>query len=285
MKHTKTPAMERPHKWLYCYALLSIVTLPALARSAASQAYAPVSVTCPTEPLVRSAGTSSQTLCAAEAAYISKRESTVLPNAWRSYFDNVKSYAAENKLQLPSYVQQLLAGSKVPDDMRVGMAVSGGGYRAALVGGGIMNAFDGRNTTAAHAGTGGLLQGLSYLSGLSGGGWLVSSLTQTGWPTFPELVWGQWSQHSSGDTSTYGGFLAQFGLIEPSSNDARNAEYFVEVVAETDGKKAAGFDITMTDWWARVLSRHMVNGTSDKNFYDYGIKHGAGTLWSQAPKT
>lgn len=276
--------MERARKWLYYSALLSAAALPTVAQAIASDAYTPIKVQCPEGSLVRSAGTGSQTLSAAEAAYISERESTILPSAWSTYLTTVKTYAAAHKLDVPTYVQQLLGGKEVPQDMRVGMAVSGGGYRAAVVGGGIMHAFDGRNVTSVHAGTGGLLQGVSYLSGLSGGGWLVSSLTQTGFPTVPDLIWGTNTDHSKGDTGTYGGFLAQFGFVEPSSNVITDGKYALRTIEETDGKKAAGFNITMTDWWARVLARHFINGTSAEDFFDYDIKHGAGTLWSDAPK-
>jgi lysophospholipase len=54
---------------------------------------------------------------------------------------------------------------KVP---RLAIAFSGGGHRAALFGAGVRNALDIRNDSAKNAGTGGLLQAASYVSGLSG---------------------------------------------------------------------------------------------------------------------
>lgn len=59
----------------------------------------------------------------------------------------------------------------------IAIAVSGGGYRACMNGGGAVQAFDSRevnSTTAGHLG--GLLQSATYLAGLSGGGWLVGSI-------------------------------------------------------------------------------------------------------------
>jgi lysophospholipase len=51
---------------------------------------------------------------------------------------------------------------------RVGIAISGGGYRAAQYGAGVLSGLDARNSSAKAAGTGGLVQVTTYLSGLSG---------------------------------------------------------------------------------------------------------------------
>lgn len=53
-----------------------------------------------------------------------------------------------------------------------------------MVGGGILSAFDNRNTSAVQAKTGGVLQVTNYIVGLSGGGWLVGSFALAGFPTF-----------------------------------------------------------------------------------------------------
>lgn len=51
---------------------------------------------------------------------------------------------------------------------KVGCALPGGGLRAALFAAGSLSGLDARNETAKKAGTGGLLQVASYISGLSG---------------------------------------------------------------------------------------------------------------------
>jgi len=51
-----------------------------------------------------------------------------------------------------------------------GLSVSGGGTLSGLGGLGIWQAFDARYPSAIAAGTGGLTQILSYITGLSGGG-------------------------------------------------------------------------------------------------------------------
>lgn len=59
----------------------------------------------------------------------------------------------------------------------IGLAVSGGGYRALQNGAGAIAAWDSRSTDANSTGKlGGLLQSATYISGLSGGGWLVGSI-------------------------------------------------------------------------------------------------------------
>lgn len=57
----------------------------------------------------------------------------------------------------------------------VGLAISGGGSQSGIGGLGIWQAFDNRYPPAVAAGTGGLTQCLTYLTGLSGGGFLTVS--------------------------------------------------------------------------------------------------------------
>lgn len=59
----------------------------------------------------------------------------------------------------------------------IALAVSGGGYRAMTTGAGALAAWDIRSDGSDGKGNlGGLLQSATYLSALSGGGWLVGSL-------------------------------------------------------------------------------------------------------------
>jgi lysophospholipase len=53
----------------------------------------------------------------------------------------------------------------------IGLAFSGGGYRACLNGAGAVQAFDSRESLSKEGKLGGLLQSSSYIAGLSGGGW------------------------------------------------------------------------------------------------------------------
>jgi len=71
----------------------------------------------------------------------------------------------------------------------IGIAISGGGYRAMLNGAGALAAWDSRTTNSTVAGhLGGLLQSSTYLSALSGGGWLVGSLYINNHTTVEQLT-------------------------------------------------------------------------------------------------
>lgn len=122
--------------------------------------YAPsTNVQCPdlsTTSLIRVFTPQNQTLHPEEIEYVNKRAADVLPDAWRDWIGGPN----------PQHGYNL-------DDFKgnfpkVGMAVPGGGLRAALYGAACINALDARNDTAKAAGTGGLLQVASYLTGLSG---------------------------------------------------------------------------------------------------------------------
>jgi lysophospholipase len=70
----------------------------------------------------------------------------------------------------------------------IGLAVSGGGYRALMNGAGVLAAFDSRTDNSTSSGhLGGLLQASTYLAGLSGGAWLVGSFVNN-FTTVPALL-------------------------------------------------------------------------------------------------
>lgn len=182
---------------------------------------------------------------------------------------------------LPDYVTSTLGngsnnGMGLPN---LGIATSGGGYRAALFGAGVLNSLDGRNASSKGVGTGGLLQAATYLAGLSGGSWLVTSFAQSDCPSFQEVVFGP--SGSANSSTGYGGWNSQFDLFLPSPNTTENLLFLASAVSETSGKHAAGFPITIADVWARLLARHFANGTNPNNFFDtVGTSHGAGITFS-----
>lgn len=248
------------------------LTLTSSAQQLAAAAYTPQFSVCPKgTSLTRLTSGRSQTLSSQEAAFIGERGSKILPHAWSNYLQNVKAAAASQHIQLPSYVSTILSCISKPP--RLAIATSGGGHRAAIFGAGVLTALDSRNATSTNVGTGGLLQASSYLAGLSGGSWLVGSLIEADFPTFPQLIFGSPSAGSEG-------WLAQFDLTQPSS-DPQIVEAFVEsLVAEVAGKFLAGFPITINDVWARTLSRHFVSGTTADNFFNPNVTHGAGKTLS-----
>jgi lysophospholipase len=118
--------------------------------------YAPkTDVRCPDSDLVRVFSPDQQSLHPDEVSYIKARESTTVLEAWKSYVGDGSGI-----------------GYKISDfngDFpRVGLAISGGGHRAAQYAAGVISALDARNESSKAAGTGGVLQLVSYLSALSG---------------------------------------------------------------------------------------------------------------------
>ncbi|OSD00770.1 lysophospholipase [Trametes coccinea BRFM310] len=254
----------------------------AAAQSIAAKQYAPVLQPCPASiDLVRSVGSDpqSQKLSLEEAHYIHSRQSSILPTAWVDYYLNVLHDTSQ---LLPLYITQILLGSLGLDALpNLGIATSGGGLRAALFGAGVLSVLDGRNQTSVQAGTGGLLQTAKYLSGLSGGSWLVLSLAQADFPMLPELIFGTTPAGAGGDS--FGGWLPQFDILEPGADANATAAFVGTLLEEASLKRAAGFPVTITDIWGRSLARHFVNGTTADDFFDANLPHGAGITLSSVP--
>ena len=258
--------------------LFLVVSFPLLATAqvAANQAYTPISAACPSGfTLVRQAGTpGNQTLASEELAYITGRKTNVLPSAWKNYLSNLQA----TNVSLPDYVASILSGNDTSVDYpNLGIACSGGGWRATMFGAGLLNVLDGRNGSSVTLGTGGLLQAASYLTGLSGGSNLVGSLVQADFPTIETLAFGT---NSSDPTETWGGWLTQITQQTPYLNNTMNNEYLQLLIEEISGKYNAGYPVSFNDITSRDNGRHFVNGTTAENFNDTTLVHGAGYTWS-----
>jgi len=142
--------------------LLSTLTFAgvAYALNGSVRDYAPlVNQPCPnvtTDPLLRVFTPKNQSLHPREEEYVNTRLTTVIPNEWKNWLGDGSAIG---------YNLSAFNSSSFP---KVGIAISGGGYRAAQYGAGVLSALDARNESAKAAGTGGLLQVTSYLAGLSG---------------------------------------------------------------------------------------------------------------------
>ncbi|KAF8524875.1 phospholipase B [Hysterangium stoloniferum] len=232
-----------------------------------STTYAPTgNVACPDpSTLLRTFPTTNQTLSAGEQAYIAGR-AQALPQAWRDWLGD-GSQLGYNLTQF---------GGGLP---KVGIAGSGGGFRAAMYAAGILNALDGRNTTAKSKGTGGLLQVADYIAGVSGGSWVASSMIFNGFPQFHDLVLGN---------NDIPGMLLDIDIVIPDGINIlnkKNQDYYGSVLSTVYAKADAGFDTSITDPWARLISYHFLNGTTRANFFTNDSSHGAGLLWSDIPNT
>lgn len=187
----------------------------------ATSSYAPYNSTCPNTPLVRPASG----ISTGEFNYISARK--------------LIATAA-----LGTWLQKVNSGFSASDLPSVGLTTSGGGLRSLMEGAGVVQAFDSRDS---NVGTSGLYQGLVYQAGLSGGGWFLSSLAGNNWPTVSSLKTGLWEAAFQESLFLPGGVTA-------AAND-------VLITNDIVAKSAAGFPVTLTDPWGRLLSYQLLYGT------------------------
>lgn len=147
----------------------------------------------------------------------------------------------------------------------IGIAVSGGGYRALMNGAGFIAAADERTDNATNTGQiGGLLQATTYLAGLSGGGWLVGSLYTNNFSSVQDL------RDGSKDSNVW-----RFGnsIFEGPNGDGiqllSTAKYFSDIKDQVESKRNAGFNASITDYWGRALSYQLVNATDGGPAYTF----------------
>jgi len=187
---------------------------------AATSGYAPVPATCPVTPLVRAASG----LSTSGSAYISSRKS-IAAAALGKWLRKVNS--TFNTTNLPT----------------VALTTSGGGLRSLLTGAGVIQVLDERDS---NAGTSGLYQGLTFQAGLSGGGWLLSSLAGNNYPTISSLETNLW-------TTAF-----EDSLLVPANLGVGGA--YAQIAADIVAKEAAGFPPTVVDPYGRLLSYQLLYG-------------------------
>jgi lysophospholipase len=149
--------------------------------------------------------------------------------------------------------------SNVPN---IGIAVSGGGYRAMLNGAGALKAFDSRTSNSTATGhLGGLLQSATYVSALSGGGWLVGSVFLNNFTTIAEL------QASEGVWDLRNNILE--GPDHKHLQALHTASYWGDIVDAVHSKRDAGFNTSLTDYWGRALSYQFINASEGGPSYTW----------------
>ena len=143
----------------------------------------------------------------------------------------------------------------------IGIACSGGGYRAMLACAGVVEAFDSRTNGSTDKGhIGGLLQSTTYLSGLSGGNWMVGSLYSNNFTSVQSIIS---ANISAGDGTS----LWQLGnsIFEGPASDGIQAldtlSYFKHLKEDVSEKRHAGYNTSITDYWGRALSHQLVNAS------------------------
>ena len=223
----------------------------------APNGYAPAAVDCPSDrPTIRNA----LNLSPEETSWLpTRRNNTISPMTDLFSRLNISGFDAVGYIN-----QNANNASALPN---IGIAVSGGGYRAMTNGAGALAAFDNRTDNSTGPGMlGGLLQAATYLSGLSGGGWLVGSLYVNNFTSV------QAAQNFTTDVS---GSFWQFGnsIFEgPGSGGLHvidSAEYYTEIENLVSNKKDAGYDISITDYWGRALSFQLVNAADGGPAYTF----------------
>lgn len=150
---------------------------------------------------------------------------------------------------LQSYLSHVnIPGLDVNQTANIGLAFSGGGYRAMLSGAGQFSALDSRNEIANTMG--GLLQASNYIVGCSGGGWLVGSVAMNDFPTIDQI-------RSNSDLWKLNDNVPE--LTNPLSWMAFGR--YAGIVSAALGKRLAGWKISFTDEWSLLVGRNVV----DKN--------------------
>jgi lysophospholipase len=220
-----------------------------------SGGYAPQAVDCPSDrPTIREASS----LSANETAWLQLRRNYTLGPMieWLSRM-NISNFDAT------SYINGIKNNvSALPN---IGLAVSGGGYRALMNGAGFLAAADNRTNNATNTGQiGGLLQSATYLAGLSGGGWLVGSIYTNNFSSVEDLRDG-----------SKGSSVWQFSnsIFEGPDSDGiqilSTADYYSTIENEVSSKSDAGFNTSITDYWGRALSFQLVNSTDGGPAYTF----------------
>jgi lysophospholipase len=216
------------------YLILLALILPILSKGLSSSSralpnapngYAPAALDCPVEvPAIRDA----QNLSSHESTWLEKRQNKRL-DAMR---DMISRIGIEN-LNVDSFFEKTEA-DLLPN---IAISFSGGGYRALLNGAGAFAAFDARSPNATALGQlGGLLQSATYVSGLSGGSWLVGSIYMNNATTVSELL--------SEDTGSVWEFSDSI-LSGPPNAD----QYYRQLINDVNSKSDAGFQTSLTDYW------------------------------------
>ncbi|EPY50805.1 lysophospholipase [Schizosaccharomyces cryophilus OY26] len=206
-------------------------------RDDTSSKYAPYNVTCPND-LLRDG---SKGISDGEQSYLNKRIDSV-NKLTREFVQNAGLNISVNDVITEK------------DGPRLGIAFSGGGFRAMLNGAGFFDAFDSRSQNSSKFT--GLMQSSMYISGLSGGSWLVGSIAVNNFSNITYLKDNVWDMEHS--------------VFAPHSNPIKLGLYYNHLREEIDAKQDAGFDTSITDLWGRSLARKLVDAP----------RGGPGITWS-----
>lgn len=222
-------------RWSNIFALSTAAAVAVVAQNL-SESYAPVYVECPNDVIFNRPA--SEGLNPDEETWFYNRKK-VVAGALSNYLSNAKL----KDFDIDRYVSALNHTNyeAVP---AIGVAISGGGYASAIDGAGVLRALDGREKASNEAGTGGLLQAMSFLSGQSGGSWLVSTFTANSYPRTDDLL-EYWQPQIDRFTAKTNGTHA--ATIE-------------SIVLDIAAKAKAGFNVSVADLLGRLNGYEFVMG-------------------------
>ena len=233
---------------------LSDSTLSQRAEPNAPNGYAPATVPCPSvRPSIR------------QASRLSPQELQWLPGRRNSTIDPMIDLL--NRINIPGFngadyvSSNRNNASALPN---IGIAASGGGYRALMNGAGVLAAFDSRTENSTAPGQlGGLLQSATYLAGLSGGSWLVGSLFANNFTSVTDIL-----DATSGNTWDFSQSIFQGPGNIPGLS---SLDYYHHIQDDVSAKQDApyNFNISITDYWGRSLSYQLVNDTEGGPSYTF----------------
>lgn len=285
--------------FLFCYFLLTAFFF---SRSLAKGHYAPDAVPCPGYSLLR------------EADGIVDEELTYIENRQFKTAQEFEKFIRQ--LEIPGLDARKLFFSTKARNVKIGLAFSGGGLRSLFTGAGALTAMDNRVNHGYRMNMGGLLQSASYMSGLSGGGWLIGSFIFNGMIPIPEMLSTNsvWNFEASLFHAENGNFERKDKELEllsrnwPYLNDtelmartesypfASTIDYYKELHEEVKLKQQAGFETSLTDYWSRALYRKLIHPekahgttwsdiTSMKHFRNYSMPFPIVLAVALEPKT
>ncbi|KAJ7462207.1 phospholipase B [Mycena galericulata] len=237
---------------------LSQVTLPSQENVTD---YAPtVNTECPdfsTTSLIREFTPQNQSLHPSEVEYVESRLNTTVKDAWNQWLGNGSALGYNI-----SAFQDVFP--------KVGLAIPGGGLRAAQYGAGCLSGGWHRRALAGRV----VLE------------WALWRLMGDRLPVLqqlalPSLTWSMETVRTSpGGNST----SLLFRLTGTTCFSTDNQYFYGSILWSVISKAQTGIDTSITDPWARAISYHFLNQTSRQNFFTNSTAHGAGQLWSDIPQ-
>lgn len=200
-----------------------------------SKSYAPVKVDCPNDvEWTRQAVALSQS----ESDWVAGRK-RVVASALRDYLERL----GLEDFDVCEYLDRISQNdyANVPI---MGIAISGGGFASAFTGTGAMRALDDRLEAAREQKVGGLLQSMTYMSGLSGGGYPILSFATANFPLADDIL-SLWQPQINRFTAT---------------NNTQYAASVKSMFEDLGAKAEAGFNVSAADLFARVWGYEFIPG-------------------------